>query len=143
MRSVIWLILLFAGAVIPPRGGGKGARGIFRVTRHPMMAAFALWSGAHIVANGSIAATVFFGAFLLTVLAGVPSLDAKLARRDPGRAAVLHKTTSRVPFAAILGGRNRLVLSEIGWLPPLAALVAWAALLHLHPLVFGVPALPQ
>ena len=50
--------------------------------------------------------------------------------------------TSRLPFAAILGGRNRLVLGEIGWLPPVAGVAGWIALLYLHPLLLGVPALP-
>jgi hypothetical protein len=31
------------------------------------------------------AAIVFFGTFLVTALAGMPSIDAKLARRDPAR----------------------------------------------------------
>ena len=135
-------VLLFAGAVIPPRGSGPGPRGMFRVTRHPMLCAFALWAGAHMVANGDTASLLFFGTFLLTVLVGIPSIDAKLARRDPARAAALRAATSRVPFGAIVAGRNHLALGELGWVAPLAGVVGWVALLHLHPLIIGVPALP-
>ena len=113
-----------------------------RITRHPMMNAGGLWSGAHLLANGDTAALVFFGTFLLTVLVGVPSQDAKLARRDPLKWADLRVSTSRLPFVAILAGRNRLAPGEIGWLPPIAGAIGWGALLYLHPLVIGVPALP-
>jgi uncharacterized membrane protein len=134
--------VLFAAAVIPPRGSGPAPRGIFRVTRHPMMCAIGLWSGAHMVANGDTAALVFFGTFLLTVLFGIPSQDAKQARRDPAKAAMLQGATSRVPFVAIVAGRNHFSATEIGWLPPLAGIVAWAAVLHLHTWLIGVPAYP-
>jgi uncharacterized membrane protein len=134
--------VLLASAVIRPRGAGEGPRGVFRITRHPLMSAVGLWSGAHLLANGDTASVIFFGSFLLTVLLGLASADAKLARRDPEKAAALHGATSRMPFAAILAGRNRLALVEIGWLAPLAGLVAWAAVLHLHQWVIGVSALP-
>jgi uncharacterized membrane protein len=140
--AMLAALLLLAGGLIPPRGTGEGPRGMFRITRHPLMNALGLWSGAHLLANGDTASLVFFGAFLLTVLVGVPSQDGKLARRDPAKAAALHRQTSRLPFVAILAGRNRLALAEIGWWPPIAALIGWLALLYLHPLVIGGPALP-
>jgi uncharacterized membrane protein len=81
---------------------------------------------------------VFFGTFLVTALVGMPSIDAKLARRDPAQWQALSATTSIMPFAAIAQGRNQFVLHEIGWLSPVIALVAWAVVLHLHPWLFGV-----
>ncbi|MBK1662189.1 NnrU family protein [Paracraurococcus ruber] len=119
---------------------GAGPAGIQRITRHPMLWSFALWAAVHVVGNGDSASLVFFGAFLVTALAGMPSIDAKLASRAPDLWARLAPTTSILPFGAILAGRNRLVVGEIGWAAPLVALVAWVALLHLHPAVFGVPA---
>jgi uncharacterized membrane protein len=113
-------------------------RGIQRVTRHPMLWSSALWAGVHIVANGDITAIVFFGTFLVTALAGMPSIDAKLARRDPALWQALSATTSIVPFVAIMQGRNRFVPREIGWWVLLIAVVAWAAVLFLHPWLFGV-----
>ena len=120
-----------------------GATGIFRITRHPMLWSFAIWGIVHVIANGTWTAVVFFGAFALTALAGMPSIDAKLAARSPDRWARLARTTSIVPGAAILAGRNRLVLREIGWLVPIVGLVVWAVVLGGHPYVIGVPALPQ
>lgn len=127
----------------PTMVGGEAAvarepRGIQRVTRHPMLWSFALWAAVHMAGNGDTAALVFFGAFLITALAGMPSIDAKLARRDPARWQALAAATSIVPFAAIAQGRNRFSASEIGWLVPLVGIVAWAVVLYAHPWLFGV-----
>jgi uncharacterized membrane protein len=117
---------------------GEEVRGIQRVTRHPMLWSFALWALVHVLGNGDSAAILFFGAFLVTALAGMPSIDAKLAKRAPEAWAKLAAVTSILPFAAILAGRNRLVLREIGWVPPVVGLVVWAALMHFHRGIFGV-----
>ena len=123
------------------KGLGEEPRGIQRVTRHPMLMSFAIWALVHVIGNGDAAALVFFGAFLVTAVAGMPSIDAKLARRHGEAWAGFAAKTSILPFGAILAGRNRLVLSEIGWMPPVVGLILWAALLHFHRAVFGLPAL--
>ncbi|HEY0181656.1 MAG TPA: NnrU family protein [Rhodopila sp.] len=117
-------------AVQPPRG-------MIRITRHPMLWSFAIWAAVHIIGNGDSAAIVFFGSFLVTALAGMPSIDGKLARRDPDTWQALSATTSILPFAAVAQGRNRLVLNEIGWRIPAIAIVAWALILVAHPWLFG------
>jgi uncharacterized membrane protein len=143
--------LLFAGSVSTPnptsagQEGRLGAepRGIVRITRHPMLWAFALWGLVHVIGNGELSATLFFGAFLVTALAGMPSIDAKLSARDPAGFSALAARTSIVPFAAIAAGRNRLSLAELGWIAPLAGVVVWALVLHFHPAIFGVQAVPE
>ena len=130
-------IVLFVASVngrnptmIGPSGNvAQPPRGMIRVTRHPMLWSFAIWAGVHILGNGDTAAIVFFGAFLITALAGMPSIDAKLARRDPNAWQALSAATSVVPFTAIAQGRNRFVPNEIGWLNPLIG----AARLDRHP----------
>jgi uncharacterized membrane protein len=118
--------------------GDQAPRGVTRVTRHPMLWSFAIWAGVHIIGNGDTAAIVFFGAFLVTALAGMPSIDAKLARRDDNTWQALSAATSIVPFVAIAQGRNRFVPNEIGWRTPAIAVVAWILLLLVHPWLFGV-----
>lgn len=146
--------VLLVGSVVKPNPTAVGSelrpagdtqdpvRGIFRVTRHPMLCAFALWAVVHVIANGSDAALIFFGTFAVTALVGMPSIDAKLAQRDPARWAPLAAHTSIIPGGAIAAGRNRLVLSEIGWLTPVIGIVVWALVLGAHPHVIGVAALP-
>jgi uncharacterized membrane protein len=114
------------------------AIGILRVTRHPMLWAFALWGIVHLVVLGTASAAVLTGAIIVTAFAGMPSLDAKYARRNPGRWPAFVAATSILPFAAIAQGRNKLILSEIGWWRPLLAVILWAMLIALHPWAFGV-----
>lgn len=114
------------------------AVGMLRVTRHPMLWAFALWGVVHLVVLGTLSALLLTGAIIATALAGMPSLDAKYARREPARWPAFVAATSILPFAAIAQGRNRLVLSEIGWWRPLLAIVLWVVLVALHPWLFGV-----
>jgi len=138
--------ILFVASVAKPNptavGGearlGAEAQGIQRVTRHPMLWSFALWAAIHMIGNGDSAALLFFGAFLVTALAGMPSIDAKLAQRAPAEWRRLAAATSILPFGAILAGRNRLSLGEIGWVPPVVGTLAWAAMLHFHGRIFGV-----
>ena len=104
-----------------------------------LMAGFAVWAGAHLVANGELAHVILFGAMLAFALAGVAAAEAR-ARRMPDFAR-LAAHTSVVPGVALLAGRWR----PRGWPSParlaLAAAI-WAALLWLHPPVIGAVALP-
>jgi uncharacterized membrane protein len=111
------------------------ARGMIRITRHPIMWGIMLWALAHIAARGDVKSLVFFGAFLLVAALGTLSLDRR-KRADPNwpRFAA---ASSHVPFAAIAQGRNRLVWREIGWTRPLIALALFFVLLVVHPWLFG------
>lgn len=77
-----------------------------------LMAAFALWAGAHLLANGDLAHGVLFGLLLAYALSGL----AVSLRRGAGL--------------------------NLGWPRLLAAALIWAALLHLHVPVIGVSPLP-
>ena len=114
------------------------ARGIIRITRHPIMWGVMLWAGAHVLARGDVKSAVFFGGLFLVALAGTLSMDRrKRANPDFVRFAAL---TSHVPFVAIAQGRNRLVWREIGWLRPAIGLAAFALFLFAHGWLFGVSA---
>jgi len=80
---------------------------------------------------------VLFGAMLFLGLYGPVSIDAKRARRFGAAWARYAAVTSNVPFLAIAQGRNQLRLGEIGWGRVAFAVVAFAAVLLLHPLMFG------
>jgi uncharacterized membrane protein len=142
--------LLFAAAVLvrnPTGIGGDAAlkqepRGILRVTRHPMLWSFALWAGVHVLGNGDVASLLFFGAFLVTSLAGMPSIDAKVSARDPEAWRRFAAVTSIVPFQAIFRRRTRFAPAEIGWRPVALGVILWVVLLWAHPSIFGVSALP-
>ena len=112
------------------------ARGMIRITRHPIMWGVMLWAGAHMIARGDVKSLIFFGAFLLLAVVGTLSMDArKKSNPDWPRFAAV---TSHVPFVAILQGRNRIVWPEIGWVRPLIGLTAFVAFFHAHAWLFNV-----
>ena len=111
------------------------ARGMIRITRHPIMWALILWSGAHLIARGDLGSVIFFGSFLLLAGAGTLTLDSrKKSNPDWVRFAAL---TSNVPFAAIAEGRNHIVWREIGWTRPLIGVALFAFFFAAHQWLFG------
>lgn len=144
-------LILFVGSLTVPNPtmvqgerllAGEPAKGILRVTRHPMLWSFALWSASHLVANGDLASLLLFGGLLVVSLAGMGSIDRKQLHRDPANYRRFMDATSILPFAAIAAGRNRFDFSEIGWGRIALAAGLWIVLVALHPLAFGVPAVP-
>ena len=118
------------------------ARGILRVTRHPMMWGFALWAAVHVLARGDAASVIFFGGFLVLALSGTVLIDVRKAH-TPGLGEDWKRfaeVTSNLPFGAIVAGRNRFRPGEIGWTKLLAGLVLYAVLFALHPYLFGARA---
>lgn len=116
--------------------------GIQTVTRHPVMWGVALWAIAHLLANGTAAAWIVFTGMTTLALAGAWHIDRKK------RALLGHgwqrfaAATSFVPFAAIVAGRARLSLREIGWWRLAGGLALYALLLWAHPRLFGVAVWP-
>jgi len=119
--------------------GAAAATGMLRVTRHPFLWGVALWAAAHLAANGDLASLVLFGGMLAFSLGGASALDAKKRRQWGQRWDDFAAVTSHIPFAAIIAGRIRLDLGEIGWARLAAAAAVAALLAWLHPWIAGVP----
>ncbi|HWA73689.1 MAG TPA: NnrU family protein [Polyangiaceae bacterium] len=142
---------LFAGAFTVPNPTAVGAervlaaesvaRGALRVTRHPFLWAVALWSGSHLIVNGNLASLWFFGSLCLTALVGTRDIDRKRQRSQPENFARYRAVTSNFPFAAIVAGRNQLVLREL-LLPASIGVALTALLLTFHQRLFHVSPLP-
>ena len=139
--------LLIAGGVLIPNPSATGmtgaldrpepARGVLRITRHPVMWGVGLWAAIHIVANGDLASLLFFGGFLLTALGGAWHLDRRMAATEGARWQRFTAVTSFVPFAALLAGRQRWAWRELGR-PVAWGLGVFVLLLFLHVHLFGV-----
>lgn len=112
------------------------ARGVLRITRHPFLWAVALWSGAHLLVTGHVSAILFFGSLCVTALRGTSSIDEKRRRTNRSEFLRYAEVTSNLPFAAIVLGKNRLVLREL-WVPLLIAGLLLAIILRLHARLFG------
>ena len=111
------------------------AKGVIRITRHPIMWAIVLWSAAHVLARADVKGVIFFGGLFALAALGTISIDTR-KRADPGwgRFAAV---TSNIPFVAIAQGRNTLAWREIGWIRPAAGLGLYVLVLLFHPLLFG------
>jgi uncharacterized membrane protein len=119
-------------------GAGEDlAKGVMRITRHPFQWGVVLWSAAHMLANGDRVSVLFFATFGILSSVGTVMIDRKMALRLGERWQPFAGTTSNVPFAAILSGRNRLVSGEL-WQPVLAGLVIYGLLFWGHQWVSGV-----
>jgi uncharacterized membrane protein len=138
------------GAAQPFTLGGRRADrfdpaepGLAAVTRHPLLLALALWSGAHLAANGDLAHVVVFGGFFAMSLAGMAAADRRAGRElGAERAAEFFAATSLFSLAPF---------RDAGWrrrtLPGLArraaaGLALWGAALMLHEPVVGLSPLP-
>ncbi len=115
------------------------ARGVLRITRHPFLWGVAFWGAGHLLVNGERFALMLFGALALMAVLGSRSIDRKGAARDPEGWAKFEAVTSNAPFAAIVQGRNRLDIMEIGW-RGLVGLAIAIALALFHRQLFGVAA---
>jgi hypothetical protein len=77
-----------------------------------MLWSFSIWAALHILAKGNLAGLIFFGAFLVTSLVGMPSIDSKLAARAAAAlgaagAGHLHPALRRHPRRAQRAGARR------------------------------------
>ncbi len=134
--------LLLAASVARPNPFSFGGRanetfdpahpGVVRWTRHPLLAALALWAVAHIVPNGDLAHLILFGSFAAFAVLGGRLVDRR-KRREMGEAwQALTARVGQTPFiprpASLRASLVRLA----------AGLGLFFGLLWLHPLILGV-----
>ncbi len=108
----------------PEKAAQAEARGVFAVTRHPMMWAFALWAIAHIVAAPTERTLVTAGAIGILALLGAHLQDRKKrALMGEAWSAWESRTSFRPRFGRLFGA---------GWIVWIAGLVLWLALSAAH-----------
>ncbi|GAB1480084.1 NnrU family protein [Paracoccaceae bacterium] len=124
-------------------GGFDPARpGIAGLTRQPLLWGLALWSGAHLLANGDLAHGLLFGTFAVFSLAGMGLVERRRARAlGAAEWQRLTAQTSLIPCAALLAGRWRPVAGPSPWRTALW-LAVWAGLWLLHAPLIGVSPAP-
>ena len=96
---------------------------IKKASKHPMLLAVKLWAFGHLLANGELNSLILFGSFLAYAV-----FDRIMVKRrgdnGPGPDAALNPMMDVISIVAGLG--------------------VWAAIaLWLHPILFGVSAVPQ
>ncbi|QNA89977.1 MFS transporter [Massilia sp. Dwa41.01b] len=81
------------------------ARGVYGITRHPMMWAFAIWGACHILVYPVEKNIIVAGAIIVLALVGAALQDRKKAALDPDGWQAWQARTSYLPFAAIAADR--------------------------------------
>jgi len=139
---VLFALFLFFQSLATPSPAGMApakeeARGILRVTRQPMNMAFALWGLAHLLANGTVGDVAFFGSFVVLGVVGAYHQDARLKITKGEPFIEFCEQTSVMPFSAILGRRNRLVLDELSFPLVFISVIVFVVLAVFHSRFFG------
>jgi uncharacterized membrane protein len=136
-------IALIVGGVLHPSPalvGMKqawGARGLTRITRHPLFMGFALWALSHLLLNGFLTDVLFFGGTLAFSLAGAAHQDARKRVLEEERLGQFFAESSYWPFGAIIAGRNRIVWRELPWIALAIGAAAAIGIYALHPWAFA------
>jgi len=148
VATVVMLIgsILFAGSMVgnpalPQPGASQMAtatpRGVFAITRHPMMWGFALWSATHVLASPQDRVLWLAGAMAFLALGGAIGQDKKKAVLMGDAWSGWVSRTSFVPFANQLTGRASWSSAWPGRTTVLIGTILWLAASWAHPWLGG------
>jgi uncharacterized membrane protein len=108
---------------------GRKPKGVFGITRHPMMWGFASWAIVHLIVVGTAKAMMFDGAILILALGGAAGQDSKKARWMGEDWHDWTAETGFIPFTR--GPANPGLLALIG------GTILFFAATYLHPIPAG------
>ena len=134
---VMWIgSILFVGSFVgnpalPGAPGPKGGpKGVFAITRHPMMWGFASWAAVHLAIVATAKAMVFDGAILVLAMLGSALQDRKKAGQFGD---VWHEWTAQTAFLPFARG-----LANPGALARIGGTLLFLVATWLHPMPVGV-----
>jgi len=140
--SILLMGSLIGNPALPnpgtPGAAPAEARGVFAITRHPMMWSFALWGISHILVFPIPSNIILSGGIILLALVGAALQDLKKEALQPERWRAWEARTSYWPYAAVVSGRARLG----GYRPHdiIGGIVIWLAATWAHMPLTGMPA---
>lgn len=112
LASVLFVGSLIGNPALAAPGAAKAAaasaRGVFAITRHPMMWGFALWAVAHALVVPTVAQLVLSGAVILLAIGGSLGQDRKKSKLMGAAWQDWQSRTAFVPFSGQFSGR-------LGW----------------------------
>jgi uncharacterized membrane protein len=114
----------------PPTPVPAEARGVYAITRHPMIWAFALWGMCHIAVYPIAANLIVAVAIIVLALVGAAFQDRKKETLQPDTWPAWKRKTSYWPFGAIVTGKARF--GGFGMHALAGGLVVWLAATWAH-----------
>ncbi len=142
--------VLFVGSVSAPNpslmgaggmAGAAGPRGVQRITRHPMMWAFAIWAVVHGGLAGDLRTEILCVGVIVLALVGAWLQDGK-KRGQLGDGWYAHeRATSFIPLGAQLRGRQRWATLYPGAIALIGGALLLAAATWAHPALMNAPQL--
>ncbi len=113
-------------------------QGIGKITRHPGFVAFICFGLAHLNVNGYLSDLAFWGGWVLYTPFGAWHQEQRKLREAPEAYQEVLSKTSFIPGLAILQGRQKFSLGELGWAPWVATPIGILLLIQAHPYLAGV-----
>ena len=139
--SILLLGSFVRNPALPAPGSEKlatqPARGVFAITRHPMMWSFALWSLAHVLVSPRPAVIVLCTSIAFLALVGAAGQDVKKANLMGDAWRDWSSRTTYWPFAGQLSGRISWSAAMPGVHALGGGLVVWLVATWVHPLAGG------
>ena len=137
---MLFASILLAGSIIgnpamPGATTAPDAKGVFAITRHPMMWGIALWALVHAIVWPQPSVLVLCTGIALLALGGAAGQDAKKTKLQPDFWPAWRARTGFVPFTGPARARNWWP----GWSVLAGGIALWLAATWLHPLA-GAPA---
>ena len=139
--SILLLGSFVRNPALPAPGSEKlaaqPARGVFAITRHPMMWSFALWSVSHVLVSPRPAVIVLSTAIAFLALVGAAGQDVKKSALMGDAWRDWSARTTYWPFAGQLSGQIPWAAARPGMHALGGGLVIWLAATWAHPLAGG------
>ena len=137
LAASVLLVGSFIGNPALPQPGAKALalhrpKGVFKVTRHPMMWSFALWSVAHVLVSPAVRVIVLSGATAFLALVGAHMQDRK---KEVLMGSAWSTWEHRTSYWPQLGG-----FAAAGLVPWLGGLALWLGASWAHMAAIGIPA---
>ncbi|MCW2336461.1 putative membrane protein [Sphingobium sp. B2D3A] len=132
--------LICNAAMVDPTGqmtAPERARGVYAVTRHPMMWSFILWALVHATLWPSGRTLILSGGVALLACVGALGQDRKKARLLGAPWRQWQARTSFVPFVPLLSGKAEWHALWPGVVPVLGGVILWLGATWAHPLLGG------
>lgn len=141
--------VLFVGSLTPANKALAGVpandrppSGVLRLTRHPMMWAFAIWAFVHAWLSGSLPTILLALGIGVLALLGAAHQDRKKLRLLGDGWARYEGSTSYWPLGAQLSGRQPWAALWPGLVPVAGGGLLWALLTFVHPMLMRAPVVP-